>query len=295
MIIDISKLEGVKQKGGGNIIARCPACAAENSDSTFSHLSILPDGKFNCIKFSNDTAHNKLILQLAGIDSDNKDNNFTQEVEEKVELPKRWPLSTLERLVKSYDYWEKRGIPAEVVEKFGGGIATSGQFLNRFVIPIFNQEKTEIIGFTGRSLNDKGPKWLHSKGKKAEWIWSPDINAIREKGYILIIESPSDGFRLAEYGYMNFMAVFGTTISDYQLSYLISVSPPKILIGLNNEPENANIGNHAAERMRNKLIKFFNEDKVIIALPPKKDFEMLSQEEMTEYDHNYSQSFYKLL
>jgi hypothetical protein len=278
VIIDLNKLVNLKQDATG-WQAQCPACAAEGRDlAGKNHLHILKDGKFNCVV---DESHTKIIFKLVGIDSDGEVSNFTQEVEQKVEMPKRWPLSTLDRLIKNYDYWINRGIDAETVEKFGGGIATRGSFTNRWVLPIYNKEKTEIVGFTGRSITNQKPPWMHN-GKKSEWIWSPDINCIKQKGYILIVESPACVLKLASLKRWNSLCLFGTTISDAQISHLISICPDKIFIGTNNEPGNGNIGNFAAEKIQKKLLKFFNEDKIKITLPcGAKDF--------AEKNHNWEE------
>jgi putative DNA primase/helicase len=67
MPLNHSKLENVKQKGSG-YIARCPACAESQGDSTGNHLSIDAEGKFACIMFqgASGTEHRKRIYEIAG-------------------------------------------------------------------------------------------------------------------------------------------------------------------------------------------------------------------------------------
>ena len=66
MKLDQSKLKNVVRKGDGKITAQCPACAADGGDAKGEHLVVFRDGKFGCVLYEKDKAHNKLILKLAG-------------------------------------------------------------------------------------------------------------------------------------------------------------------------------------------------------------------------------------
>ena len=66
MKIDQNKLKNVVRKGDGKIAAQCPACAADGGDAKGEHLVVFKDGKFGCVLYEKDKAHNKLILKLAG-------------------------------------------------------------------------------------------------------------------------------------------------------------------------------------------------------------------------------------
>lgn len=59
------KLENVVRKTG-KLQARCPACKEQGSDSQGVHLVVYPDGRFNCIKYPGDRAHNRRIVALTG-------------------------------------------------------------------------------------------------------------------------------------------------------------------------------------------------------------------------------------
>lgn len=69
MSLDTSKLQSVRTKSGGKIIARCPACAGGGGDLKGEHLAIFPDGKFACVANPGDSAHRKEIWKLAGASS----------------------------------------------------------------------------------------------------------------------------------------------------------------------------------------------------------------------------------
>jgi len=64
--LDISKLEKAKTRGN-KTIARCPACAEDDSDSAGDHLVIFPSGKFGCIAHEKDGDHRKRIFALVGV------------------------------------------------------------------------------------------------------------------------------------------------------------------------------------------------------------------------------------
>ena len=67
MILNVSKLEKVRELAGGIVQARCPACAEGGNDRTGEHLRIYPDGRFGCCVHPKDGEHRKRIWALAGI------------------------------------------------------------------------------------------------------------------------------------------------------------------------------------------------------------------------------------
>jgi len=69
MSLDLTRLENVKE-GRVKTIAACPACRELGSDKKGNHLSILDDGRFNCIVNQGDAGaeHRRRIMQLAGGD-----------------------------------------------------------------------------------------------------------------------------------------------------------------------------------------------------------------------------------
>jgi DNA primase len=157
------------------------------------------------------------------------------------------------------------------------GVALTGTFAGRVVVPVFDEKKTKIIGFTGRLINYT--KW-HKENKIGKWKHGGSINQgfvcgdegiIKSSGIIIIVEGPGDVLALYEYGIKNAMCIFGTRISSKQLAFILKVNPKKILVSLNNEPDNKNIGLKAAEKLITTLKSYFNEDKIHLALPEYKD------------------------
>jgi len=67
--LDQTLLVNVKQRSGGGITARCPACFQEGHDKTGNHLVIFPSGTIACIQYPHDEGveHRKRIFALVGV------------------------------------------------------------------------------------------------------------------------------------------------------------------------------------------------------------------------------------
>lgn len=66
MGIKIELLENRVDLPGGDVRARCPACAAEGHDAKGEHLMVFANGKFGCAKEPGDSEHRKEIFRLVG-------------------------------------------------------------------------------------------------------------------------------------------------------------------------------------------------------------------------------------
>jgi hypothetical protein len=64
--LDLTKLQKVRELGGGGVQAQCPACAEAGQDRKGEHLRISPEGKFGCCVFPGDREHRSRIFALAG-------------------------------------------------------------------------------------------------------------------------------------------------------------------------------------------------------------------------------------
>jgi len=241
------------------------------------------DGRWHCVA---DPSHSKLIYQLAGKDSTGVViETVTQQPQ--IEQDKVWPVDILKNLVKDYSYWLNRGISMETCYKFQIGVAVKGQLKQRSILPIFNEKRDKLIGFTGRNLikDGKGAKYLHL-GKKSSWIFPYQPDSIREAKSVIIVESPGDVLWLDSRGITNVVCLFGTVPSGKLISYLIKCNPTRILISTNNEA--SSIGNKAAESIRGVLTQFFSPERLIIALPiGAKDFGEKTEEQLSEWREKY--------
>jgi len=76
------------------------------------------------------------------------------------------PLGFQLRIDASANYGTNRGVSKEVLEYFGAGLCVSkGTFAGRFLIPLHDQ-LGQLVGYAGRSIDGKDPKYLFPPGEK---------------------------------------------------------------------------------------------------------------------------------
>lgn len=291
-MLDESKLYNVVHQSDG-FSAQCPACAAIGRDKSSNHLKVWSsNGAYCCIINKGDIDHNREIYSLVGLGQDAAISDREIRYEEvKIKLPPRWPLTELGKLVPNHQYWMDRGINKQTCEKFRIGYASKGLLFNRSVIPILSYDKSYIIGFTARKLETTKtarPKWKHLN-PSASFIFPYQPHEVMVRKNIVITEGPADVLTLETHGILNSICLFGTVPSSKVLSYLLSLNLDHIYIATNNELDSANggVGNEAADKIKAKLSQFFNDDKLTIALPPKKDFNEMNKMEIIEYKNKW--------
>lgn len=206
-----------------------------------------------------------------------------EEIAEKIKTPTIFNKSTLELLFPNYIYWNQRGISDETLKNFKNGIVHSGKLYQRSCFPIINPDG-RIVGYSGRLITEKenAPKWKHL-GSKQYFVypafWNKEI--IKETKRVFFVESIGDMISLWEAGIKNVLVTFGLYLSDKLLSYIVSIDLEEIHISLNNETNGR--GNEAAEKMKIKLSSFFDNKKIFVSLPPKKDFNECSKKEINDW------------
>ena len=203
-------------------------------------------------------------------------------MKKEIKIQKKYPEDILLRLLPIFSFYEQRGISKETLITFKCGLATNGQLLNRIVFPIYNENK-EIIGFDGRTvLKENNIKWKKI-GRKSEWVypWVLAEPEIKNKLEVILVESIGDCLALWEADVRNVLVLFGVSISNKLINYLIKTNPNRIYISTNNDA--SGVGNKAAEKIKNKLNKFFDNTRLIVRLPTKKDFGEMSAEEIKTF------------
>jgi 5S rRNA maturation endonuclease (ribonuclease M5) len=160
-------------------------------------------------------------------------------------------------------YFINRGFKPEILTKYDVGTCNNPANLlyNSVVVPVYNDDHTQIIGTTSRSLYEKCPKcsswhnpkqlcpnrdeifkyskWRHSLGfKKENYLynyWFAKQHIYRTK-VAIITESPGNVWALEQSGLPIGLASFGTSFSDTQLSLLNKTGALSvILLGDNDE------------------------------------------------------------
>ena len=203
------------------------------------------------------------------------------EIHDTLNCPETFDNTLLTKLSPNHHYWAERGLNTDTLALFQGGVVKSGKLANRYVFPIFNSRK-QIVGFTGRSLNDHPVKWFH-RGKTSEWVYPAFFNVkhIQEKREVIFVEGVGDMLKLWECGVRHTLVNFGLNISSSVLNFLFKVRPQKIYLAFDNDESKA--GEKAALKAKEKLTKHFDEKKIFIKLASNKDFGEMSKEEINQW------------
>jgi hypothetical protein len=262
-------------RGGKNVIALC----VRKSDGNFRDFGA--SGKYP-LRGDLDLLL-KLLNHEGGIDSvEIKEATPTQDLKKDIVYDE----SCLKRLMPMWDFFTSRGISEDTMRLFRAGTASSGKLNRRVCFPIFDKDK--IIGFAGRWHQkvppENTPKWKII-GRKKAFIFPSHLNSVHPDEGIILVESIGCVLRLYEAGITNAFCLFGIELSGALLKKILSENPKRIIISTNNEVDNDSIGNIAAQDAKDKLLKYYDESKVFIELPPKKDFfEMTVEEVKTWYN-----------
>ena len=190
--------------------------------------------------------------------------------EPKLEEQTVFPIEYIEGLVQDHSYWLNRGISLETLQLFRGGVATDLPGMNnRYVLGVWNA-KNQLVGFQGRSLNNKQPKYK-IKGEKSQFCYPFHLNIkeIQKKKEVILVEGVGCLFSLYEAVIRNVMVLFGVSLSNHQLTMLLRLNLNKIIISTNND---GHAGNTAAVKIQRRLLKFYDKKQIEVRLPPGKDF-----------------------
>lgn len=284
--VTLENVQRGTESGTPYIQCRCVACARQGEDNTGQHLRIYSTGAFRCAKYPNDRDHNRIIRSILRSNTDEV-VDLTPEPTARVQQEVVYPESILEKLMPDYSYWIGRGVDPDIFKRLGGGVAASDEkskLSGRFIHPIRNL-RNQICGFAGRLIeeNNFSVRWK-ILGRKSHFIFPPSkvsADMIISRGEIILCEGIGCVLKLASCNIWNTISLFGINISSQQISFLIGKSPLKIIIATNNEK--SGIGNAAAQKIKEKLSRFFNEDSIIVRLPTKKDFAEMTEQEIVSW------------
>jgi hypothetical protein len=217
----------------------------------------------------------KLKTILKSIDSNSED--FTEYKQKAlIQMEKTYDNSVLDKLFPNYNFYKCKKISESTQSAFKVGLAGSGQMYRRMVFPVYN-EHSQIIGFSGRRVDDNDfAKWKHL-GKKNNWIYPAYIpneesvdSIITKSKEVYLVESIGDAMSLYEEGIKNVLVIFGLSVSASIITYLSSKSLERIIIAGNNDfNSKENRGLMASIKNFLKLSAYFDLDSIQIKNPPK--------------------------
>jgi len=178
-------------------------------------------------------------------------------------------------LVIPAPYFLNRGFSKEILDKYDVGFCDrpNREMSGRVVAPIYDNDHQFMIGCTGRSIFEKCSlcscfhdpiqqcpadtsrylysKWKHSANFKSQNhlynYWFAQEHT-RKDGYVIIVESPGNVWRLEEAGIHHSVAIFGSSLSDRQKMMLDASGAMSIIILTDNDEA----GKKAAEQITNK-------------------------------------------
>jgi DNA primase len=212
-------------------------------------------------------------------------SNTTEEEESIDYEQKTFPIEWLTRLKNEHLYWKARGVSETTVKKFMGGVAVNGRMINRYVFPIFDENK-KIQGFNGRDLvkGSKRVKWK-LMGRKKGFCYPTFLNndILKKQKEVILVESIGDMLSLWDNGIKNVIVIFGLYVFPSVLKKLLEISPNRIVIAVNDDSRNKGAGNVAAVKIARQLNTYFDSSTIVTHLPPedKGDFGEMSSEDIS--------------
>jgi len=140
------------------------------------------------------------------------------------------------------EYFSGRGFYKKTLQYFGvGDCNTQGSPLfERAVIPIHNDDGSEVIGAIGRTIKEyRMPKFLlYPKGfdkRHCFYNYHRAIKRAEETSCLFILEGQGDVWKLHESGVKNAVSIFGKTISKEQAEKIMSLPVTTLIILTDND------------------------------------------------------------
>jgi DNA primase len=131
------------------------------------------------------------------------------------------PLGFQLRVDQSHEYGTSRGVSREVLEYFGAGLCLSkGTFAGRFVIPLHDQ-LGQLVGYAGRSIDGKEPKYLFPSGEKGFYKshllfnFHRVVKEVEGDQPVVVVEGFFDCMKVKQAGF-SCLALMGSSLSEQQ-------------------------------------------------------------------------------
>lgn len=129
------------------------------------------------------------------------------------------------RHLESKGYTREEMFEAGLVSRSESGDRYYDKFRNRVMFPIINT-RGKVIGFGGRALEDRGPKYLNSPESavfsKKNNLYGLNLTrkTINEKNEVVVVEGYMDLVSLYQFGITNVVATLGTALTENQCRLL---------------------------------------------------------------------------
>jgi DNA primase len=147
--------------------------------------------------------------------------------------PGNHPLELTINLSPDHPYLlNERRLTLATIKRFGLGYCHQGTQKGRIAIPI-HDERGQLVAYVGRRIKNSKkdqtdparPKYKFPKGFKKHFVLY-NLHQAKEEvirtGHIILVEGFFDVFRLYEAGYLNAVALMGTSMSPEQEALVLS-------------------------------------------------------------------------
>jgi DNA primase len=200
-------------------------------------------------------------------------------------VPDSW--SPLKQCFDNYEAPElvEAGLVIErEVENRGGSARRYDRFRARIMFPIRN-ERGQVIAFGGRVLGKGEPKYLNSpetplfsKGNELYGLFEARA-AIREAGYVLVVEGYMDVVALSQLGFPQAVATLGTACTEMHVRKLFRYTN-KVVFSFDGDMA----GRKAAKRAMESSLSAVNDERQVLFLflPPEHDPDSFIREKGAE-------------
>jgi 5S rRNA maturation endonuclease (ribonuclease M5) len=144
-------------------------------------------------------------------------------------------------LLNPSEYFIFRGFTEETLLYFGVGdcLDQSSLMYQRAVIPIHNDDGTNIVAHIGRTIKDyRSPKFLFTKGfDKRHFLYNYHraIDRATERSCLFITEGQGDVWKLHEAGVGNAVSIFGKSLSVQQRLKLLASGITTLVVLTDND------------------------------------------------------------
>ena len=184
-------------------------------------------------------------------------------LEDALILAKKYYQTKLKGSPLAIKYLKSRGLTGEIAKEFSIGFAPEGwnnlnevfrdydndaliksglivkndkgkrydRFRNRIMFPIYNA-KGQLVGFGGRVIDENDTPKYYNSPETALFQKSYELygllaarKAIREKGYVLVVEGYMDVVSLAQHNIRNVVATLGTATTNFHIKKLMRYTP----------------------------------------------------------------------
>lgn len=216
-----------------------------------------------------------------------------------------WAVGVIrEKLIIPSSYYLDRGFDKTTLDRYNIGElkdnVSSSPMWDRVVVPVMDNDGKKVIGIVGRSLFDKCDKcqlwhdshiqcpskeqsiqpqfakWRFSKGFYKEhflYNYSEAKEYVKKTGKIILVEGPSDCWRLSEAGINNAVALFGIELFDQQQILLEMSGALTCILLLDHDKA----GENGIKNIETKLGRMF---KIVVPKIEAKDPGELTKEEI---------------